>query len=206
MDRRGILISGTAAALGLMVRPAAAQSADAAQAHVEATIDDILGLVAANLSKAETAAALRRIIVARTAVDYIARFAAGRAWRDMSESQQARFTKAFIDSVASEYAGHFRRFEGEAGDLRKFVRISGVDNAGRKGVLVRTQIVPESEPAISVDWLVSDRSGRIAVSDLVVEGISMAITQREVIGGMLDARAGDIERLIADLSERGQTG
>ena len=204
MKRRSFLVTGLAAWIGFGPSPGHALTTDEARALVQATIDDILGLVAANQSKAETAAALRKIIVARTAVDYIARFAAGRAWRTMSETQQSRFVDAFIDSVANEYAGHFRRFEGEAGDLRKFVRIAGAEDAGRKGVLVRTNILPTGETAISVDWLVSDRSGRVAVSDLVVEGISMAITQREIIGGMLDVRDGDVEQLIADLIARGE--
>ena len=55
---------------------------------------------------------------------------------------------------------------------------------------------------ISVDWLVSDRSGKTAISDLAVEGISLAITQREVILAMLEARRGNVDQLITDMRKQ----
>jgi len=54
-----------------------------------------------------------------------------------------------------------------------------------------------------VSFLVSDRSGRDRFFDLVIEGISMRITERTEIGAMLDRRNGDIDALIADLRSAG---
>jgi len=51
-----------------------------------------------------------------------------------------------------------------------------------------------------VEWLVSDQPGHPVVADIVIEGVSLLITQREEIGGMLEARGGDVEKLIADLA------
>jgi phospholipid transport system substrate-binding protein len=39
----------------------------------------------------------------------------------------------------------------------------------------------------------------VVIADIVIEGISMLVTEREEIGGMLEARGGDVEKLIADL-------
>lgn len=191
------------AALLVSGRPGWALETSQALSHVEGTIDRILKLIVAHGSEAETAAGLRRLIEERAAVQAVARFAAGRSWRKMSPSQQNAFTDALIGAVSAEYARHFRRFEGEPEDLRKFVRILDATDAGRRGILVRTEILPVDELPVAIDWLVSDRSGSIAINDLVVEGISMVITQREVIAGMLEARNGNIEKMIADLRARG---
>jgi phospholipid transport system substrate-binding protein len=200
--RRAMMFCLVAAIGWSGARSAQALGLDAARAHVDATIDQIFQLVRANKPRSETARALRLIFEQRTALPRLARFSAGRSWAGMSGDQHARFTEAFANYVAFVYAGHFREFNGDIADLRAVVSINSVEDVGAKGVLVRSEISPAHEVPISVDWLISDRSGKIAISDMIVEGISLAVTQREIIGGMLEARGGDIDKLIADLEKQ----
>jgi len=185
--------------------PVRALETDAAWRHVDGTIEAILALIVANRPRDQIAAELTRIIEQRTALPQLARFTVGPSWRSMTEAQRARFTDTFARYISFIYAGHFRRFEGTVEDLRAAVHILRAEDAGAKGILVHSEIRPTGKTPISIDWLVSDRSGKVAVSDVVVEGISMAVTQREIIGAMLEARHGDIDRLIADL-EAERTG
>jgi phospholipid transport system substrate-binding protein len=53
---------------------------------------------------------------------------------------------------------------------------------------------------VDVEWLVTDQPGQVLIADIVIEGVSLLVTQREEIGGMLEARRGDVEKLIADLA------
>lgn len=189
-------------ALLLAAGSAHALDAETARRHVESTIDDILQLAVERSSASETATRLLEIVERRASVQQVARFAAGRHWRTMSADEQAHFTRAFSRFLAATYADNFRRFEGSVDELRRQVRVRGTMDAGRKGVVVRTEILPPGAAPISVDWLVSDRSGRVEVADLIVEGISMAVTQREVVGAMLDARGGDVATFIRDLDRQ----
>ncbi|HUS54720.1 MAG TPA: ABC transporter substrate-binding protein [Thermohalobaculum sp.] len=182
--------------------PAKAFDVGVARAHVDATIEQILQLVHSNKTRAETAKELRMIFEERTALPQIARFTAGRNWLRMSDDQQAQFTETFSNYVAFVYAGHFREFKGDIEDLRAAISVTGVEDAGAKGVLVHSQMRPSQQSEVSIDWLISDRSGKTAISDLIVEGISLAITQREIIGAMLDARGGDVDKLIADMEQQ----
>lgn len=192
-------LAGAIAVVLALACPAHALQPQAARRHVEATIDEIIRLIVDNPPRAETAQRLLDIVERRASVAAIARFAAGRAWRTMTEAQQAAFTRAFSHRLANVYAGYFRHYDGDVSELRRHVRILGTADAGAKGVLVQTEIVPDDGRPVSIDWLVSDRTGRIAVADLIVEGVSMAITQREIVGSMLDARDGDVARLVSDL-------
>jgi phospholipid transport system substrate-binding protein len=189
-------------ALALSAGAAAALDKTAARQHVEATVEDILQLIVDNPDPSEAAARLLEIVERRASVRQVARFAAGRHWPGMSAAEQAVFTDTFSRYLAASYATHFTRFEGTADELRRQVRVRGVEDAGNKGVIVRTEIVPPGGAPIAVDWLVSDRSGRVEVADLIVEGISMAITQREVVGAMLDARGGDVALFVRDLQHQ----
>lgn len=174
----------------------------AARQHVDATIEDILQLIVDSPEAPAIAARLLQIVERRASVRQVARFAAGRHWTAMSESEQADFTRAFSHYLAATYAENFRRFEGSVDELRRQVRVRGTRDAGTKGVVVRTEILQHGGPPIAVDWLVSDRTGRVEVADLIVEGISMAITQREVVGAMLDARGGDVALFVRDLERQ----
>ena len=203
MDRREFLgraAFGTAAAFTVMLisRLAPALTVDEAQEFVRGTIEEVAALLEAPGGSAEKAARLRAIMENRAAMPQIARFVAGPAWREMSDSQQARFVESFTRFVSSVYAGKFEEYSGETKKDELF-RMEDVVDAGHKGMLVRTSILRVGEAPVTVEWLVTDRPGRTVIADIVIEGISLLVTQREEIGSMLDSRGGDVDRLIADL-------
>lgn len=204
VDRRVVLgraALGVAVALVPGILPSRAGALDGAEAtsHVVATIDEVVALVNAPGAAADKAARLRAIMERRAAMPEIARFAAGVAWRSMDAQQQARFVDAFSKFVSAIYVGRFEEYSGAA-VTGKVYEIGQVVDAGKKGILVKSSIVRQGEAPVSVDWLVTDRPGRVVIADIVIEGVSMLVTQREEIGAMLESRGGDIEKLIQDLS------
>ncbi|MEO1490992.1 MAG: ABC transporter substrate-binding protein [Pseudomonadota bacterium] len=194
LSRRHFL-AGSSVCAALTATHAWALDEAVARGHVEKTIGDLRTLLQTPSGTNGRAPGLLRIMETRANVPLIARFSAGRAWREMSEDQKSRFTTAFGHYISVTYA---RRFDEYSGDPN--ISVERVIDAGRKGFLVQSPIRPENGQTISVDWLVSDRGGRVEVVDLVIEGISMATTQREEISAMIAKRGGDIERLISDLA------
>ena len=199
IDRRTFLGRGTAAlgfgaaALGgVLPLRALAATAEQAQAHVVQTVEEVLRLVQTPGAAEAKAPQLRQIMEQRASMPQIAQAAAGLAWRQMSPDQQARFTDAFINYIARIYARRFQEYEGQQ------IRVTGVRDAGQKGMLVQSNVIGGGAPII-VEWLVSDRSGRVAINDIVIEGVSLVLTQREEIGEMLASRGNDVEALIAAL-------
>lgn len=196
-DRRAFLARSVAAlAIGAgfstAALPAFALEQDAARQHVATTVDEVLALVRTSGSPDAKAPQLRRIMEARATMPQIARAAAGLAWRQMDAEQQARYTDAFISYVATIYARRFQEYEGQQ------IEIGQVRNAGSKGLLVQSTVVGDGAPIV-VEWLVSDRSGSVAINDIVIEGVSLVLTQREEIAQMLNTRGNDVEKLITAL-------
>ena len=184
--------------LGLGVSGAQALTEDQARAHVTSTIEQLTTLLKTAGTSASRAPELRRIMEESANMPLIAKFSAGRGWREMNEAQQGRFVEAFAKFVSETYS---RRFDEFSGDPE--INIGRTIDAGRKGILVETLMSQSNGRPIAVEWLVSDRGGRVEIVDMVVEGISMAATQREEIGAMLDKRNGDVEALISDLAAGG---
>ena len=187
----GVFLSGLAAS----IVPAFALTQGDATAHIEKTIGDIKALLRQPGTGESRAPQLQAIMEQRANVPLLARFSAGRAWREMNDAQKNDYGEAFSKYIAVTYS---RRFDEYSGDPD--ISVGRTIDAGRKGILVQSPInVPNGEP-IAVEWLVSDRGGRVEIVDLIIEGISMAATQREEIGAMLDKRGGDIDALIAHLN------
>ena len=193
-SRRSILMAGLAAMTIAGGHHAWALNEGQAKAHVEATINDLRALLRTEGTATSRAPELRRIMEERANLPRLAQFSAGRTWREMDADQRTRFVIAFSTFVSETYA---RRFDEYSGDPQ--IAVGRAIDAGRKGILVETPIAqPDGQP-ITVSWLVSDRGGRVEIVDLVIEGISMAATQRDEIAQMLKTRNGDIEQLIDDL-------
>ncbi|MEM1384869.1 MAG: ABC transporter substrate-binding protein [Pseudomonadota bacterium] len=203
MTNRRIFLTGIGAAamaaIGFVPAPALALSGDEAKAHVEAVVEEVLALVRSDGSTGEKADRLGTVMEKRAAMPQIARFAAGRAWRDMSEAQQDRYVPAFTRFVSTIYARRFQDYSGET------VTVLDAVDAGKKGFLVKSSVTQAGGAPVNVEWLITDRPGRTVLADIIIEGISLLTTQREEISGMLESRGGDLEKLIADLEASGSS-
>jgi phospholipid transport system substrate-binding protein len=198
LNRRTLLAGGLAGAALTTLAGASsawALTTDQATAHVKATIDELVTMLRQPGSAASRAPELRRIMETRGNLPQIAKFSAGRVWREMSPEQQQRFVNAFSGYVASTYS---RRFDEYAGNPDIYV--GRTIDAGRKGVVVETPIRQQQGAPIAVEWLVSDRGGKVEIVDLIIEGVSMATTQREEIAAKYQSRGQDVEALITDLA------
>ena len=77
---------------------------------------------------------------------------------------------------------------------------------GNNEYLVASVIAQPGNPQpIRVDWRLHEAEGELRVVDLIIEGISMALTQRTEFGSLIQSNGGDITVLIARLREVAST-
>ena len=197
LNRRGLLAGAIAGAamsmMALVASPAWALTTEQAKAHVQATVNELVALLQTPGNAASRAPRLKQIMQARSNLPQVAQFSAGRVWREMTPGQQQQYVAAFADYIANTYAQRFSEYAGNPD-----IRMGRVIDAGQKGVLVETPIHQEGKP-IAVEWLVSDRGGRVEIIDIIIEGVSMATTQREEIASMFQRRGQDVDALIIGL-------
>ena len=68
--------------------------------------------------------------------------------------------------------------------------------------LVHTILERQDAPVIKVDWRIGKKKDRFVILDIIIEGISLAITQRSEFVSVIDQNEGSIDRLISILKER----
>lgn len=177
--------------------PAMALQPAEAERFVASIADEMLAIVSkasAGNPRTEAFLALFRRVAA---LDDIGRFTMGQHWRTMSPAQQKAFLEAFERYASRAYTNRIGEYNGQTLEVR------GAQDMGRRGVLVRSVLKQPGAQDVAIEWLVSDRNGKPQVVDLVAEGVSLAIAQREEFAAMVERRGGDYDRFISDLAGQG---
>ena len=125
----------------------------------------------------------------------IARFTLGRFWRRASAAQQKEYTRLFEDFIVKAYATRFSDYKGE-----KFI-VGKVRNINDRDTLVQSELTLADGRKIPVYWRV--RNGKsLKIIDVLVEGVSMAITQRDEFSAIINRSGGKLDGLITALRKK----
>lgn len=125
----------------------------------------------------------------------IGRFALGTYWRSATPAQQQEYQKLFRDMIVRVYSQRFSDYKGQ-----KFeVKSARTENA--KDSVVTSFIVPDSGPKVQVDWRVRNKGGSYKVVDIIVEGVSMSMTQRADFASVIQRGGGKVDSLLTYLRQ-----
>ena len=137
----------------------------------------------------------RSILVRTFEVPLIARFTLGRFWRRASEDQQKEYVRLFEDFVVQAYAARFKGYNGETFTVGKVREVDERDS------LVHSKLTLRDGREIVVYWRVRGKSDP-KIIDVIVEGVSMAITQRDEFASIINQKGGKVEGLLTALREK----
>ncbi len=112
-------------------------------------------------------------------IPFLARLALGRYRSRATEEQLAEYEMLFGDFVLNRYSTILNAYSGE-----EFV-VTSAREAGGRDVYVRSDIVG-SRDQTSVDWRVRKYGDSLKIIDVVVENISMVISQREEFASVIN--------------------
>jgi phospholipid transport system substrate-binding protein len=126
----------------------------------------------------------------------IAQFVLGPYWRRASPAEQQQFLKLFKNYVLVVYSTRLADLNGET------FRVRG-SRAEAEGVTVSTEFFTPGHPApLRVDWRVMTDGGGLKIADVVVEGISMLVTQRSEFASVIRRHGGSLGGLLAVMRAR----
>lgn len=196
LTRRRILAAASAATAVGAALPAFAMTEARATALVDTVVGEINKVIASGKSQNAMIRDFERIFARYADVPIIARSALGQDSRRATPAQLRAFTQAFQGYIARKYGRRFREFIGGE------VEVTGVRQV-RSYIEVRSRVSLRGSSPFDVRFHVSDRSGRDLFFDMLIEGVSLRLSERTEIGAMLDQNGGDFDRLISAVSRAG---
>ena len=168
------------------------------QDFVKELVNDAINYISnKNISKEEKALFIEKIALDNVDINALSLYTLGElrksAEKEKLQNYQKSFEKYFLKSLTSRLTDY---------SSSKF-EILEEDKRSNTYTIVKTKIIPEDGgPEIKIDWRIYTKNPeQPLIRDLIVEGLSLARTQKEEFASILSSNNNDIEILIIKLNE-----
>jgi phospholipid transport system substrate-binding protein len=155
----------------------------------------ITDILAAEIPEKEKQDRFRTMFDQYFDIPQIGRFVLGRYWRLTSDEQKQNFGALFEDVIVLTWSRRFSEYNGQT------LKVMSTVPDGKKGAIVKTEIFGNDGATIDVDWRLRTRNPGYQVVDVIVEGVSMAITYRQEYSTVI-TRNGGFEGLLNEMQEQ----
>ncbi len=181
----------------LVVQATGERSVDGAKAFVDNMAMRGIGFLGnEQLTEEQRVAEFRKLLNSSFDMATIGRFALGRNWKVATPAQQAEYQKLFKEMIVKTYSRRFSDYKGQS------LKVLSARTDGDNDVIVSSAIVPADGQEVSVDWRVRGKGGGYKIVDILVEGVSMALTQRSDFASVIQRGGGSIEVLLVQLRQQ----
>ncbi|MEQ9639531.1 MAG: ABC transporter substrate-binding protein [Alphaproteobacteria bacterium] len=199
--RRTLLRAFAAVGAGLVGWPLTARAApeDAARVVSELAGQTITLISDSEMSRTERAERLQILIGRGFDTESIGRFVLGRHWQAADETQRAKFIELFRSYTALSYA---RRFEAYSGQRLAVTGSRDISTKDSTRALVHTQLSDKDGAPVKVDWRLRHGDDGWRIYDVIVENVSMVLTQKSEFAAVIERSGGNLQPLLDQLRER----
>jgi phospholipid transport system substrate-binding protein len=177
--------------------PAPARAADDAASFIADLGNQAIQVLSSQQSEAEREKQFRALFDKGFDPNTIARFVLGPYWRVASEAQRQEFIRLFTTYIVHVYTVRFNDFNNQQ------FKVTGSRPESENSTLVASQIVGAAgEAPLRIDWRVAKTENGLKITDVIVEGVSMAITERQEFTAVIQRAGGQIDALLKMLREK----
>ena len=162
---------------------------------VQSTVNRASQILSKNISKEEKMIGLK--IIAKETVDIngIGFYSLGSARKDLNNDQKEIYFDLFEDYFLKSFSSRLSEYTNPKIEVRSKKVIN------KNYTIVNSVLVSTTErPEVKIDWRVYTKNpNNPLIRDLIIEGLSLARTQKEEFGSILSSNDGDINALFKSL-------
>ena len=130
-------------------------------------------------------------------IDGLAFYTLGKHRKSLDDNQKSEFVKIFNDYFLKSFSSRLVEYK----DAKIVVISEEVKN--EKYTIVKSKLLATSKrPEVAIDWRVyTIDPEKPLIRDLIIEGLSLARTQREEFNSIIVNNSGDVNALFSNLRE-----
>jgi phospholipid transport system substrate-binding protein len=128
---------------------------------------------------------------------YIGRFVLGRNYRTATPAQREEYFKLFERMLENIYSDRFDNYTGETLTTLGLRAVSDTDSIVT-GKVQRN----DGAPPVQIEWRIRSRDTGCKIIDILVEGVSMSLTQRQEFNSYIQQNSGSFEALLAEMRRK----
>ena len=164
---------------------------------VQSTVNRASQILSENLTKEEKINKLKTIAKETVDIRAVGFYSLGSARKNLDQSQKQKYSELFERYFLKSFSSRLAEYTNPEIDV-KSKKLINENYTIVNSVLVATS----SRPEVKIDWRVytKDKNNPL-IRDLIIEGLSLARTQKEEFASILNSNDGDINALFKALEE-----
>ena len=164
---------------------------------VQSTVNRASAILSKNISKEEKMNQLK--VIAKETVDIkgVGFYSLGSARKSLNENQINKYLDFFEDYFLKSFSSRLSEYSNPK------IEVQDKDILNKNYTIVKSILIATSNrPEIKIDWRIYTKNrDNPLIRDLIIEGLSLARTQKEEFASILNSNDGDINALYKALEK-----
>ena len=163
---------------------------------IQSTVNRATQTLSGNLTKDERIQELKNIAIETVDIDGISLYSLGNYRKTITDDQLLRYKQVFKDYFLKSFSSRLAEYSNPEIDVYSKKKIN------EKYTIVLSKLIgTDKRPEVNIDWRVYTKDPKnLLIRDLIIEGLSLARTQKEEFASIISSNNNDIEALIESLS------
>jgi len=150
-----------------------------------------------NLTQQQRSSKYRDLLHEAFDLKTMGHFVIGRTWDTITSDQQQEYMRLFEGLVLKTYGDRLSFYSGES------FRVKSARQENDKDTVVSSEVQhPGGAAPTSIDWRVRQEDGKPLIVDVVIEGVSQSVTQRQEYSSIIQRDGGKIDNLLTLMRQR----
>jgi phospholipid transport system substrate-binding protein len=164
---------------------------------IQSTVNRAANTLSSNLTKEERVLKLKQI--ARETVDItgIGFYSLGSHRKSLDKDQLSTYKKVFAEYFLKSFSSRLAEYSNPE------IEVISKNKINKNYTIVLSKLVStDSRPEVKIEWRVYTKNpDNFLIRDLIIEGLSLARTQKEEFNSIISSNDGNIEALFKNLSD-----
>jgi len=164
---------------------------------VQSTVNRASNILSKNISKEEKINELKEIAKETVDITGVGLYSLGSARNNLNENQKIKYSELFKSYFLKSFSSRLAEYTNPE------IEVQGKEVLNKNYTIVNSLLIGTSDrPEVKIDWRIyTKNSDNPLIRDLIIEGLSLARTQKEEFSSILSSNDGDINALFKILKE-----
>ena len=164
---------------------------------IQSTVNRASQILSKNISKEEKINELKSVAKETVDIKGVGFYSLGSARKNLNDSQKIEYSKLFEDYFLKSFSSRLAEYTNPE------IEVNDKKVLNKNYTIVNSLLVGTSErPEVKIDWRVYTKDPKNPlIRDLIIEGLSLARTQKEEFSSILNSNDGNINALFKTLEE-----
>ena len=163
---------------------------------IQSTVNRAASTLAGDLSKEERIEELKKIAIDTVDINGIGLYSLGSHRKNLNENQLLEYKTVFKEYFLKSFSSRLAEYSNPE------IEVISKNIINKNYTIVLSKLVgTDTRPEVKIDWRVYTKDpDNLLIRDLIIEGLSLARTQKEEFNSIINSNDGDIEALLKSLT------